>query len=47
MFLKTQVKLPRGILFLAQLQKIQDLASEEIACHYNLIDEMIWVIKEF
>ena len=41
--LKTLVK----ILFLSQLQKIWDLASKEIACHYNLIVEMIKVIKEF
>ena len=41
--LKTLVK----ILFLSQLQKIRDLASEEIASHYNWIDEMTEVIKEF
>ena len=45
--LKTQVKQPKGIFFLSQLQKIWDLASKEIACHYNLIVEMIKVIKEF
>ena len=45
--LKTQVKEPKSILFLSQLQKIWDLAPEDIACHYNLIDEMTEVIKEY
>ena len=31
--LKTQVKLSKSILFLSQLQKIRDLALEEITCH--------------
>ena len=45
--LKTQVREPKGTLFLSQLQKIRDLPLEEIACHYNLIDEMTEVINEF
>ena len=38
-------KTAKGYTFLTQLQKIRDLASEEIACHKNLTEEMI--IKEF
>ena len=45
--LKTQVNWPRGILFLSQLQKIRDLASEKNAFYKNLMDEINKVIKEF
>ena len=40
-------KLRRGIPFLSQSQKIQDLNSEKIGCGQNLINKMTGVIKEF
>ena len=47
MYFFEMCSLPRGILFLSRLQKIQDLASKEIASNQNLIDEIIGVIEEF
>ena len=40
-------KIAKGHTFLITIIEIRDIASEEIACHYNLIDEMTEVIKEF